>query len=172
MRLNRSWQLTRRGFLAGSGRAAAGLAGLSLAGPLASAAQAAAKTRLTVWWWGEQEASGLQAWMQETAAQFEAAHPGVEVATVLQATESLYPSFTAAGEARQGPDVQYMWGGLSTMQFASAGDQALLETGRWSFQAAAADQVYLASGILAQRSAQAQPQSPGGAGTKGVPGQL
>ena len=114
-------RLTRRGFLAGSGRAAAGLAGLSLAGPLASAARAAAKTRLTVWWWGEQEASGLQAWMQETAAQFEAAHPGVEVATVLQATESLYPSFTAAGEARQGPDVQYMWGGLSTMQFAWRG---------------------------------------------------
>lgn len=61
---------------------------------------------------------------------------------------------------------------LSTMQFASAGDQALLETGRWTFQAAASNQVQLAAGILAQRSAQAQPQSPGGAGTKGVPGQL
>ena len=61
---------------------------------------------------------------------------------------------------------------LATMQFASSGDQALLETGRWTFQAAASNQVQLASGILAQRSAQAQPQSPGGAGLKGVPGQV
>ena len=43
---------------------------------------------------------------------------------------------------------------------------------RWSMQAAATNQTFLAGGILAQRSAQAQPQSPGGAGVAGVPGQV
>ena len=61
---------------------------------------------------------------------------------------------------------------LATMDYSNQGHQALNETGRWTFQAAASNQVQLAAGILAQRSAQAQPQSPGGAGLKGVPGQV
>lgn len=61
---------------------------------------------------------------------------------------------------------------LATMQHATDGHQVLNETGRWIFQGAASGQLFLASGILAQRSAQAQPQSPGGAGQKGVPGQV
>lgn len=61
---------------------------------------------------------------------------------------------------------------LGTMQFSHDGHQVLNETGRWIFQGAASGQLFLASGILAQRSAQAQPQSPGGAGRPGVPGQL
>ena len=97
---------------------AAGLAGLPLAGQLAhGSVQAAPKVDLTVWWWGEQEAPGLQRWIQETVRRYKAEHPDVEIATVLQATESLYPSFASAGQARQGPDIQYMWGGVSTMQF-------------------------------------------------------
>ena len=61
---------------------------------------------------------------------------------------------------------------LGTMQHAADGHQVLNETGRWIFQGAASGQLFLASGILAQRSVQAQPQSPGGAGQKGVPGQV
>ena len=61
---------------------------------------------------------------------------------------------------------------LGTRQLAASGDRDLAETNRWSMQAAASNQVYLASGILSQRSAQAQPQSPGGAGAAHVPGQL
>jgi multiple sugar transport system substrate-binding protein len=110
--------MTRREFLARGGRATAGLAGLSLAAQLTPGrVQAASEVHLTVWWWGEQEAPGLQQWMRETVHRYRAAHPGVEIATVLQATESLYPSFASAGQARQGPDIQYMWGGISTMQF-------------------------------------------------------
>lgn len=60
---------------------------------------------------------------------------------------------------------------LGTMQHAADGHQVLNETGRWIFQGAASGQLHLASGILAQRSAQAQPQSPGGGGVAGVPGQ-
>ena len=58
---------------------------------------------------------------------------------------------------------------LGTMQHAADGHQALLETGRWTFQAAASNQVQLASGILAQRSAQAQPQQMPGPGGTGIP---
>ena len=63
-------------------------------------------------------------------------------------------------------------GFVGTMQFAHQGHQILNECMRWTMQAAATGQIFLASGILAQRSAQAQPQSPGGAGRPGVPGQL
>lgn len=63
-------------------------------------------------------------------------------------------------------------GFLGVMAFAHAGHQVLNECMRWTMQAAASGQIFLASGILAQRSAQAQPQSPGGAGRPGVPGQL
>jgi hypothetical protein len=60
---------------------------------------------------------------------------------------------------------------IGTQQLAAAGDQALAEVNRWSMQAAASNQVYLASGILAQRSAQAQPQQVSGGGVTAVPGQ-
>ena len=60
---------------------------------------------------------------------------------------------------------------LGTRQLAAAGDRDLAEVNRWSMQAAATNQLFLAGGILAQRSAQAQPQSVGGAGQPGVPGQ-
>lgn len=63
-------------------------------------------------------------------------------------------------------------GFVGTMQLAHAGHQILNECMRWTMQAAASGQIFLASGILAQRSAQAQPQSPGGGGRPGVPGQL
>ena len=55
---------------------------------------------------------------------------------------------------------------LGVRALASAGDQFMNETNRWSMQAAASNQLFLASGILAQRSAQAQPQQlPGPGGT-------
>lgn len=61
---------------------------------------------------------------------------------------------------------------LNTRQLAASGDRDLAEVNRWSMQAAATNQLFLAGGILAQRSSQAQPQSIGGAGQPGVPGQL
>jgi len=60
---------------------------------------------------------------------------------------------------------------LNTRQLAASGDRDLAEVNRWSMQAAATNQLFLAGGILAQRSAQAQPQQPGGAGQAGIPGQ-
>ena len=58
---------------------------------------------------------------------------------------------------------------LGTQQLATAGNQFLNETNRWSMQAAASNQLFLDGGILAQRSAQAQPQQTPGPGGTGVP---
>lgn len=71
---------------------------------------------ITVWWWGDQEAPGAQAWMDETAAKFEAANPGIKIKTVLQSTDQLVPAFKAAGMANDGPDIQYFWGGVWTLE--------------------------------------------------------
>ena len=51
----------------------------------------------------------------------------------------------------------------------NAGTGTLIEMSRASFSAAAVQQVHLASGILAQRSAQAQPQQLPGPGGTGIP---
>jgi len=58
---------------------------------------------------------------------------------------------------------------LNTRQLAASGDRDLAEVNRWSMQAAATNQLFLAGGILAQRSAQAQPQQLPGPGGTGVP---
>ncbi|WP_274363818.1 ABC transporter substrate-binding protein [Paenibacillus thermotolerans] len=71
---------------------------------------------LTVWWWGDQEAPGAQAWMDETVQKFEEANPGIKIKTVLQSTDQLVPAFKAAAMAGQGPDIQYFWGGVWTLE--------------------------------------------------------
>ena len=58
---------------------------------------------------------------------------------------------------------------LNTRQLAASGDRDLAEVNRWSMQAAATNQLFLAGGILAQRSAQSQPQQLPGPGGTGVP---
>ena len=58
---------------------------------------------------------------------------------------------------------------INTRQLATSGDRDLAETNRWSMQAAASNQLFLAGGILAQRSAQSQPQQQPGPGGTGVP---
>lgn len=72
--------------------------------------------RLTIWWWGEQEAPGAQAWLDETMALYTEAHPNVTFEAVLQSTDSLIPAFQSAAAAQQGPDIQYFWGGVWTIE--------------------------------------------------------
>jgi raffinose/stachyose/melibiose transport system substrate-binding protein len=81
----------------------------------------AQKSKVTVWWWGEQEAPGAEKWMADTVAKYKAGHPGVDFETVLQSTDNLVPAFKTAAAARQGPDIQYFWGGVWTLEDAWAG---------------------------------------------------
>jgi len=82
---------------------------------------AAEPVKLTVWWWGEQEAPGAQKWMDETIAKYQAEHPNVDIEAVLQGTDTLIPAFKSAAAAKEGPDIQYFWGGVWTLEDAWAG---------------------------------------------------
>ena len=87
----------------------------------ATAAPAQTPVHLVVWWWGEQEAPGAQKWMDDTVATYEKLHPNVTIETVLQSTDSLIPAFTSAAAAKSGPDIQYFWGGIYTLENAWTG---------------------------------------------------
>lgn len=99
---------------------------LGLTGALAFAGGAkegaGEKLALTVWWWGEQEAPGAEKWMKETVDLYQAKHPNVQLQTVLQSTDDLVPAFKTAAAAKQGPDIQYFWGGVWTLEDAWAGN--------------------------------------------------
>jgi raffinose/stachyose/melibiose transport system substrate-binding protein len=112
-------RLTRRGLLKSTAKAGIGLATLSSVSfeKVDQLFAGGATVDLTFWWWGEQEAPGLQKWVNETIGMYQSQHPNIRVKAVLQATESLMPGFTSAGVAKKGADVQYMWGGVSTMQY-------------------------------------------------------
>ncbi|MCX6064765.1 MAG: extracellular solute-binding protein [Chloroflexi bacterium] len=75
-----------------------------------------APIKLVVWWWGEQEAPGAQKFMDETIAEYQKLHPNITIEAVLQSTDTLIPSFQAAAAAKEGPDIQYFWGGVWTLE--------------------------------------------------------
>ena len=67
------------------------------------------KVKLVFWWWGEEEAPGLEKWVDETAELFEQEHPNIEMETVQQTTDGLVPAAQAAAAAQTGPDLQFYW---------------------------------------------------------------
>src|SRR6202162_5826467 len=105
---------------------AAGVAGLVSRGS-ASASTANVKAfptgpvNLTMWWWGEQEAAGAKGWLAQTVKLYERKHPNVTIKTVLQTTNGLVPACKAAAAAKKGPDLQYFWGGIWSLEDAWAG---------------------------------------------------
>ena len=86
------------------------------AAPAATQAAATEPVKLVVWWWGEQEAPGAQKWLDETLAKYTELHPNVTFESVLQSTDALIPAFQSAAAAKQGPDIQYFWGGVWTLE--------------------------------------------------------
>jgi raffinose/stachyose/melibiose transport system substrate-binding protein len=80
------------------------------------------KKELTIWWWGDQEAPGAKKWMEETVKKFEDKNPNIKIKTVLQSTDNLIPAFKAAASSQQGPDIQYFWGGVYTLEDAWQGN--------------------------------------------------
>ena len=86
-------------------------------------AHAAEKTVLHVWYWGEQEAPGLQDFLADSASRFMSEHPDVQVSLSLKTTDDLYSAFRASTPP---PDVQYTWAGIFTLEDAWAGRLAPL----------------------------------------------
>jgi ABC-type glycerol-3-phosphate transport system substrate-binding protein len=115
--------LTRGRLLKRAGAAVAVTAAPALfagqgASALAASRKRAGGAKLTMWWWGQQEANGLNKFLPQSLAMYSKAHAGVSVKSVLQATQSLIPGFTAACQTKHGPDIQYQWGCSYSMQFA------------------------------------------------------
>ncbi len=77
---------------------------------------------LTMSWWGEQEAAGAKGWLAETVALYQKKHSNVKIKTVLQTTDGLIPAFKAAAAAKKGPDIQYFWGGIWSLEDAWLGN--------------------------------------------------
>src|SRR3954451_149712 len=96
-----------------SGRAAA---------PAGKGAFPTGPVHLTMWWWGEQEAAGAKGWLADTVKLYEKKHPNVTIKTVLQTTDGLIPAFKAAAAAKKGPDIQYFWGGIWSLDDAWSGN--------------------------------------------------
>jgi raffinose/stachyose/melibiose transport system substrate-binding protein len=100
---------SRRKFLKGS----AGLgAGAALGGMLPSLLAQADTPTLNMWWWGEQELPGLQAFVEDSVKNYSAA----SVKTMLQDTNVVISQFQTAAAAGKGPDVQYLWNGIYHME--------------------------------------------------------
>ncbi len=66
---------------------------------------------LTFWWWGEDEAPGLGAWLEGACAAFEATH-GVAVRLRLLRHDEVLPGFPAAAAAGSAPDLHFFWNGI------------------------------------------------------------
>lgn len=103
-------RLSRRDFLKGS--AALG-AGWTLGQSLPVLARARRQdTSLVMWWWGEQELPGLQAWVDDTVA----AYTGASVEAMLQNTDVVISQFQTAAAANEAPDIQFLWNGIYHME--------------------------------------------------------
>ena len=71
---------------------------------------------LNLWWWGGDDAKGLKAWFDQAVAAYKVKHPNVTIVPVEQTSDGLLTAFAAAAEAKQGPDIQYFWGGSWGME--------------------------------------------------------
>jgi raffinose/stachyose/melibiose transport system substrate-binding protein len=70
---------------------------------------------IEVWWWGETEAQGSEEWLQAAQAAYSEQHENVTFVNNLIALDALLPSYEAAGQAKEGPTIMYLWGGIYTM---------------------------------------------------------
>ena len=106
---NGSGGLSRRKLL----KTSAGLgAGAALSGLLPALSAGADTPTLDMWWWGEQELPGLQAFVDDSVKNYSAA----TVKTMLQDTNVVISQFQTAAAAGKAPDIQYLWNGIYHME--------------------------------------------------------
>jgi raffinose/stachyose/melibiose transport system substrate-binding protein len=79
------------------------------------AAMATEADTLKMWWWGQQEAVGIQKWVDDTLKKF-TVKTGVNVKPTLMGTDNVIPQFTSAAAAGKPPDVQFLFNGIYHME--------------------------------------------------------
>lgn len=67
---------------------------------------------LNMWWWGEQELPGLQAYVDDSVK----AYTTATVKPMLQDTAVVISQFQTAAAAGQPPDIQFLWNGIYHME--------------------------------------------------------
>ena len=72
-------------------------------------------TKLTVWYWGEQEIPGYKQYMEEMAQKYSSETDGISVEVVLQESDTLYSALRTAEQAGEGPDLAFLWGGTQAL---------------------------------------------------------
>jgi raffinose/stachyose/melibiose transport system substrate-binding protein len=108
-------RISRRDMLKMSGGA---VAAASLAPMLARAAMAQdvpTGQSLDFWWWGETEAPGLNAWVDESVRLY-AEQSGNTIRPTLQDTSIVISEFQTASAAQAAPDLQFLWNGIYHME--------------------------------------------------------
>ena len=85
-----------------------------------------AQTTLKIWYWGEQEAPGMKSFVDKAVAAYTAENPNIKIDAVLQESDTLYSAFRSAAKAKQGPDIQYFWGGTQALEDVWMGNVAPL----------------------------------------------
>ena len=83
--------------------------------PTASSGDGGRGGELKMWWWGEQEAVGIQSWVDATLGKFKTAN-GTAVTPTLMDTANVVPQFTNAAAAGKPPDVQFLFNGIYHME--------------------------------------------------------
>ena len=81
-------------------------------------------TKLTVWYWGEQEIPGYKQYMEEMAQKYSSETDGISVEVVLQESDTLYSALRTAEQAGEGPDLAFLWGGTQALDDAWLGNLA------------------------------------------------
>ena len=71
---------------------------------------------LNLWWLGELEVPGIEPWMDETIAAFEAQYPNVNVEATLYETGKWIQTQTTACQSTSGPDLWYNWAGTWSLE--------------------------------------------------------
>ena len=73
-----------------------------------------------MWWWGEQEAPGLEKWLNDTIAKFKE-ETGHTIEPTLQDTAVVISEFQTASAANDAPDMQFLWNAIYHMETAWLG---------------------------------------------------
>jgi multiple sugar transport system substrate-binding protein len=108
MTRNGNQEIARRELLK---RSAAAGAAVALGGML-PAWRVRAATELRMWWWGEQELPGLQAFVEDSVAKYSDA----TVKPMLQDTAVVISQFQTAAASGEAPDIQFLWNGIYHME--------------------------------------------------------
>ena len=106
---------SRRQVLKLSGGALAAASFAPLLSRAAMAQELPTGQTLDFWWWGEQEAPGLEQWVNDSVRLYQEMS-GNTIEPTLQDTSVVISEFQTASAANAAPDLQFLWNGIYHME--------------------------------------------------------